>query len=53
VSSHELPWRFKSGHGRLPWGASDKLVFLRGMTKTDAYDLTLAILTLNFIRNEL
>jgi hypothetical protein len=36
-----------------PWRASHKLIFLHGMTKTDAYDLPLAILTLNFIRHEL
>jgi hypothetical protein len=30
-----------------PWRASHKLVFLRGMIKTDAYDLPLAISTLN------
>jgi hypothetical protein len=53
MSSHELPWSFKSGHSRLPWEASHKLVFLCGMTKTDVYDLPLAILILNFIRNEL
>jgi hypothetical protein len=33
----------------LPWRASHKLIFLRGMTKTDAYNLPLAIPTLNFI----
>jgi hypothetical protein len=43
----------KSGHGRLPWRVSHKFIFLRGMTKMNAYDLPLAILTLNFIRNEL
>jgi hypothetical protein len=43
----------KSGHGRLSWGASHKLVFLHEMIKTDAYDLPLAIFILNFIRNEL
>jgi hypothetical protein len=42
-----------SNHGRLPWRASHNLVFLRGMTKMDAYDLPLAISALNFIRNEL
>jgi hypothetical protein len=43
----------KSGHVRLPWRASHKLIFLRGMTKMDAHDLPLVILTLNFIRNKL
>jgi hypothetical protein len=27
------PWSFNSNHGRLPWRASHKLVFLHGMTK--------------------
>jgi hypothetical protein len=52
VSSHELPWSFNSGHA-LPWGVSHKLVFLCRVIKTDAYDLPLAITTLNFIRNDL
>jgi hypothetical protein len=43
----------KSGHGRLPCRASHMLIFLRGMTKTDAHDLPLAIPALNFIQNEL
>jgi hypothetical protein len=34
-------------------GVSHKLIFLCGMTKMDAYDLPLAIPTLNCIRNEL
>jgi hypothetical protein len=51
--SGELPWSFKSGHVRLPWRASHKLIFLREMAKTDAYELPLAIPTLNFIQNEL
>jgi hypothetical protein len=51
--THGRPWSFNSGHGRLPWRASHKLVFLRGMTKTDVNDLPLAIPTLNFMRNEL
>jgi hypothetical protein len=38
-----------SGHGRLPWRALHKLIFLHGMIKMDAYDLPLAIPTLNFI----
>jgi hypothetical protein len=38
--------------GVLPWRASHKLIFPRGMTKTDAHDLPLAIPALNFIRNE-
>jgi hypothetical protein len=49
-----------AGHGArtlamaaLPWRASHKLIFLRGMTKTDAYDLPLVIHTLNFMRNKL
>jgi hypothetical protein len=42
-----------SGHGRLPWRASHKLIFLHGMTKMDAHDLPLAIPALNFIRNKL
>jgi hypothetical protein len=33
--------------------ASHKLIFLHGMVKMDAYDLPLAIPTLNFIRNKL
>jgi hypothetical protein len=33
-----------------PWRASHKLVFLRGINKTDAYDLPLAIPILNFTR---
>jgi hypothetical protein len=37
----------------LPWIALTMDVFLHGMTKTDADDLSLAISTLNFIRNEL
>jgi hypothetical protein len=54
VSSHGcLPWSFNYGHGRLPWRASHKLIFLHGMIKMDAHDLPLAIHTLNFIRNEL
>jgi hypothetical protein len=32
--SGELPWSFKSDHGRLSWGTSHKLIFLRRMTKT-------------------
>jgi hypothetical protein len=39
-------------HGHSPWKASTKLGFLRGTTKTDAHDLSLAILSLNFIQNQ-
>jgi hypothetical protein len=41
------PWL--PSHGEL----YPKLIFLRGTTKTDAHDLPLAILALNFIQNEL
>jgi hypothetical protein len=54
ISPTSLPCRSSnSGHGRLTWGDSHKLVFLRRMIKTNAYDLPLAIPILNFIRNEL
>jgi hypothetical protein len=49
-ASHEAP---TPAMATLPWRASHKLIFLCGMTKTDAYELPLAIPTLNFIRNEL
>jgi hypothetical protein len=39
----------KSSHGCLIWRASTKLVFHRGMTKTDAHNLPLANPALNFI----
>jgi hypothetical protein len=48
-ASHGQPWSSKSGHGRLPWRSLTKLIFLCGMAKTDAYNLPLAIPTLNFI----
>jgi hypothetical protein len=51
--SHGRLWSSKSGHGRLLWRALIKTVFLRGMTKTDAHDLPLAIPVLNFIQNEI
>jgi hypothetical protein len=50
MASHGAP---TPAMAALPWRASHKLGFLSGMTKTDAYDLPLAILTLNFIQNEL
>jgi hypothetical protein len=57
LSSEHSPW---SAHGAptpamaaLPWRALYKLIFLRLMITTDAYDLPLAIPTFNFIRNEL
>jgi hypothetical protein len=37
----------------LSWRVSHNLIFLRGMIKTDAHDLSLAIPALNFIRSEL
>jgi hypothetical protein len=49
-----------SGHGALTsamtalsWRVLIKAIFLRGITKTDAHELPLAILSLNFIRNQL
>jgi hypothetical protein len=55
--SGELPHAgnqaLKSNNGRPPWKASTKLGFLRGTTKMDVHYLPLAILVLNFIRNEL
>jgi hypothetical protein len=55
--SGELPrgrsWSSKYVHGRLPWRALTKVVFLHGMTKTDAHNLPLVIPALNFIQNEL
>jgi hypothetical protein len=39
----------KSSNVRPPWKASIKLGFLGETTKTDAHDLPLAILSLNFI----
>jgi hypothetical protein len=37
----------------LSWRAPHKLIFLRGMIKMGAHDLSLTIPALNFIRNEL
>jgi hypothetical protein len=37
----------------VPWKATTKIIFLRGMIETDAHDLPLANPALNFIRNKL
>jgi hypothetical protein len=55
--SGELPMAgnqaLKSRNGRPTWKASTMLGFLHGTTKTDAHNIPLAILGLNFIRNQL